>query len=98
MKDVLVVPRRTDQVLYTMGGSWSSKCSLPLICKLMYVASLPCLPFLQNVQDKSLMGSAVFLEDFYKTINEVHDNELLHAGYHKTYEKVCKSSYLSEDL
>ena len=31
MKDVLIVPRRTDQVLYTMGGSRNSKWSPPLI-------------------------------------------------------------------
>ena len=28
------------------------------------------------------------VEDFYTTIKEVHEKELLHAGYHKTYEKV----------
>ena len=64
----------------------------PAAYNVMYVASPPRLPFLQDVQDNSLMGSfrrVVFLEDFYKTIKEVHDNELLHAGYHKTYEKVC---------
>jgi len=29
-----------------------------------------------------------FVEDFYSAIKEVHEKELLHAGYHKTYEKV----------
>ena len=30
-----------------------------------------------------------FVEDFYSTIKEVHEKELLHAGYRKTYEKVA---------
>ena len=30
----------------------------------------------------------VFVEKFYSAIKEVHENELLHAGYCKTYEKV----------
>lgn len=30
----------------------------------------------------------VVVEDFFRAIKEVHDNVLLHAGYHKTYIKV----------
>ena len=30
----------------------------------------------------------VYVEDFYQTIRDVHEKELFHAGYHKTYEKV----------
>ena len=30
----------------------------------------------------------IFVEDFFATIKEVHEKELLHAGYHKTYKKV----------
>ncbi len=28
----------------------------------------------------------IFVEDFYSAIKEVHEKELLNAGYHKTYE------------
>ena len=30
----------------------------------------------------------LFIEDLFGAIKEVHDKVLLHAGYHKTYEKV----------
>ena len=42
-------------------------------------------------EDNSILGQfrrVVFIDDFYKTIKDVHEKELLHAGYHKTYEKV----------
>ena len=31
------------------------------------------------------------MEDFYCTIRDVHEKDLLHAGYKKTYEKVCST-------
>ena len=31
----------------------------------------------------------VFLEDFYKTMKEVHDTELLNAGCHKIYDMLA---------
>lgn len=34
----------------------------------------------------------IWIEDFYFTIKEVHDKELLHAEHHKTYEKVVHSN------
>ena len=30
----------------------------------------------------------LFIEDFFVAIKEIHEKVLLHAGYHKTYEKV----------
>ena len=30
----------------------------------------------------------VYVEEFYHTIKQIHDDELMHAGYKKTYEKV----------
>ena len=41
--------------------------------------------------DNSIVGKyrkVVFVENFFSAIKEVHENELLHAGYRKTYEKV----------
>ena len=32
----------------------------------------------------------VFVEEFYSTIKQVDFEELLHAGYKKTFEKICK--------
>lgn len=43
---------------------------------------------LQNVEDNSILGKyrkVGFVEDFYSTLKAVHEKELLHAGYHKTY-------------
>ena len=34
-----------------------------------------------------------FVEDFYSTSKEVHEKELLHAGYRKTYEKVVNLNF-----
>jgi len=31
----------------------------------------------------------VYVEEFYHTIKQIHCDELLHAGYRKTFEKVC---------
>lgn len=31
----------------------------------------------------------IYVEDFYNTIKQIHCDELLHAGYRKTFEKVC---------
>ena len=30
----------------------------------------------------------VFVEDYFETLRSVHEKELLHAGYKKTYDKV----------
>ena len=51
---------------------------------------------LQNVEDNSTVGKyrkVVFVEDFYSKLKDVHEMELLHAGYHKTYEKVLSLKY-----
>lgn len=61
MNDAL--PQRSGKHLYTMGGPQSSKWSL--LCMYMYVhvwhVYESYLPFLQNVQDSSLMGSSAAL-------------------------------------
>ncbi len=30
----------------------------------------------------------LLVEDFFSTLHEIHENLLLHAGYHKAYDKV----------
>lgn len=45
----------------------------------------------ENVEDNSILGQyrkVVYVEDFFKTIQDVHEKELLHAGYKKTFEKI----------
>ena len=44
------------------------------------------------MEDNSVLGNCrkvVCVEEFSNTLQEVHGKELLHAGYKKTYEKVC---------
>ena len=48
----------------------------------------------QAAVDNSLLkqyieGLYVFVEEFCSTIKQVHFEEPLHAGYKKTFEKVC---------
>ena len=43
------------------------------------------------MEDNTVMAKykkVLFVEDFFVAIKEVHEKLLLHAGYHKTYEKV----------
>ena len=61
-----------------------------LLRTVLYVLYYYSLVF-QNVEDNSIMGKykkVVFVEDMFDVITEVHEKELLHAGYRKTYEKV----------
>ena len=49
-------------------------------------------------EDNSVLGKCrkmVFVEDFYSVISEVHDKDLMHAGYRKTYQKVCRHIFIS---
>ena len=72
MNDVLVVPARAQ-----VGGAHSSKRSPPMYdCSSVH--TIPRISLLQTVQDNSITGSfhqVANLEDFYRTIKEVHDNK-----------------------
>ena len=45
------------------------------------------LAVLQNVQDNSLLNQYYRVVEFFNTIQHIYCNELLHAGYKKTFEK-----------
>ena len=49
------------------------------------------LRFIQKVEDNSVLGQyrrIAYVEEFYQIIRDVHDKDLLHAGYKKTFDKV----------
>jgi hypothetical protein len=33
----------------------------------------------------------IYVEDYWNTLMEVHDKQLFHAGYRKTFHKACHS-------
>ena len=46
---------------------------------------------LYKVDDNSVLGKyqrVVYVEEFHEVLHNVHERDLLHAGYKKIYEKV----------
>ena len=37
----------------------------------------------------------IYVEDYWNTLMEVHDKQLFHAGYRKTFHKACHSSIVT---
>ena len=37
----------------------------------------------------------IYVEDYWNTLMEVHDEQLFHAGYRKTFHKACHSSIVT---
>jgi len=45
------------------------------------------------VEDTSVLGQyrrVAYVEEFYSIVHDIHERDLLHAGYKKTFEKVGK--------
>ena len=37
----------------------------------------------------------IYVEDYWNTLMEVHDKQLFHAGYRKTFHKACRSNIVT---
>ena len=45
------------------------------------------------MEDTSVLGQyrrVAYVEEFYSIVHDIHERDLLHAGYKKTFEKVGK--------
>lgn len=61
------------------------------MCMWLRAQFLSPLFFIKKVEDNSVLGQyrrIAYVEEFYQIIGDVHEKDLLHAGYKKTFDKV----------